>query len=132
MTAVLVLMARLLFSAIFILSGLGHLTQSAGMAQYAAAKGVPAARLAVLLTGVMLMAGGLSVLLGLYVSIGAMLLVVFLLPTAVLMHNFWTLEDPQARQNDQVHFMKDLALAGAAFLIWYFWGVVDVPLSITP
>lgn len=130
--AVLVLVARLLFSAIFILSGFGHLTQPGGMTQYAAAKGVPAARLAVVMTGVMLVLGGLSVLLGFYVSIGAMLLVVFLLPTAVLMHNFWTLDDPQARQNDQIHFMKDLALAGAAFLIWYFWGLADVPLSITP
>jgi uncharacterized membrane protein YphA (DoxX/SURF4 family) len=130
--AVPVLLARLLFSALFILSGVGHLTQSASMAQYAAAKGVPAPRLAVLATGVMLVLGGLSVLLGLYVSVGALLLVVFLLPTAFLMHNFWTVEDPQARQNDQIHFMKDLALAGAAFLIWYFWGLVDVPLSITP
>lgn len=130
--AVPVLIARLLFSAIFILSGLGHLTQTAAMAQYAGAKGVPAPRLAVLATGVMLIVGGLSVLLGFYVSIGAMLLVVFLLPTALLMHNFWTLKDPQARQNDQIHFMKNLALAGAAFLIWYFWGLVDVPLSITP
>lgn len=130
--AVLVLIARVLFSAIFILSGIGHLTQSGPMAQYAAAKGVPSARLAVLATGVMLVAGGLSVLLGFYVSVGALLLVVFLLPTAFVMHNFWTLEDPQARQNDQSHFMKDVALAGAAFLIWYFWGLVDVPLSIMP
>ena len=130
--AVLVLLARLLFSIIFILSGLGHLMQTNPMAQYAAAKGVPAPRVAVFVTGLMLVAGGLSVLLGLYVSIGAMLLVVFLVPTAVVMHNFWTLDDPQARQNDQIHFMKDIALAGAAFLIWYFWGLVDVPLSITP
>lgn len=57
----------------------------------------------------MILVAGLSVLLGLYVSIGSMLLVVFLLPTAFLMHNFWTLEDPQARQNDKGHFMKDLA-----------------------
>lgn len=130
--AVLVLIARLLFSAIFIMSGIGHLTQTDSMAQYAAAKGVPAPRVAVLLTGLMLIAGGLSVLLGLYVSIGAMLLVVFLLPAAVLMHNFWTLDDPQARQNDQIHFMKDLGLAGAALLIWYFWGLIEVPLSIVP
>lgn len=130
--AILVLVARFFFSAIFIVSALGHLTQTDSMAQYAAAKGVPAPRLSVIVTGLMILAGGFSVLLGLYVSIGALLLVVFLLPTAFLMHNFWTLEDPQARQNDQVHFMKDIALAGAAFLIWYFWGLIEVPLSITP
>lgn len=130
--AIAVLIARLFFSAIFIASGLGHLTQTGAMAQYAGSKGVPSPRVAVFVSGLMLLLGGLSVLLGLYVSVGALLLVVFLLAAAFLMHDFWTLEDPQARQNDQTHFMKDLALAGAAFLIWYFWGLVDVPLSIMP
>lgn len=129
---VVVLLARLLFSALFIMSGIGHLTQSSSMGQYAAAKKVPAARLAVIVTGLMLLLGGASVLFGAYVRIGALLLAIFLLPTAFIMHNFWTLEDQQARQNDQIHFMKDLALAGAALLIWYFWGIVEVPLSMTP
>lgn len=130
--AVLILLARALYASIFILSGVGHFTRSASMAQYVASKGLPAPRLAVLGTGVLLLLGGLSVLLGFYVQVGALLLILFLVPTAFMMHNFWTLDDAQARQMGQVQFMKDLALAGAAFLIWYLWSVWDVPLSLTP
>ncbi|MEX1137754.1 MAG: DoxX family protein [Bacteroidota bacterium] len=116
-----VLVARILFSMVFIANGLmGHFGSLDAMAQYAAMKGVPAAEITVILTGVMIVLGGLSILLGVYVRIGALLLVLFLVPTAFIIHDFWTLEDPMARMNDMAHFMKDLALAGAAFLIWYF------------
>lgn len=116
-----VLLGRILFSMVFIANGLmGHFGNIDMMAQFAGMKGVPAPQLAVLVTGVMLVLGGLSILLGLYVRIGALLLVVFLVPTALIMHDFWTLDDAMARMNDMAHFMKDLALGGAAFLIWYF------------
>ncbi|MFQ5570659.1 MAG: DoxX family protein [Rhodothermales bacterium] len=116
---ILVLMARVFFSMLFILSGFGHLSQRRMMAQYARSKNVPAPRLAVLVTGVMIIFGGFSVLLGAFVKYGALLLVVFLLVAAYMMHGFWRVDDPVARQNEMVHFMKDLSLAGAAFLIWY-------------
>jgi uncharacterized membrane protein YphA (DoxX/SURF4 family) len=64
------LIGRVLFSLIFLLSGLGHLTQSDALSQYAASKGVPAPKAATLLSGLMILAGGLSVLLGVYMEIG--------------------------------------------------------------
>ena len=125
------LLARILFSAIFIQSGVGHLMNTAQMGEYAKTKGVPAPKVAVFLTGVMILLGGISVLLGLWVKVGAWLLIIFLIPTAFIMHNFWTVEDPMDRRNDQIHFMKDLAMAGAAFLIWFLYITVNVPWSIT-
>ncbi len=116
--SILILIARILFSLVFIGSGMGHLTKTEGMAQYAASKGVPAPRLVVIVTGVLLVVGGLSVLLGVYGRIGALALFIFLLPTAFMMHNFWTVTDPMARQNEMGHFLKDLALAGGALLIF--------------
>jgi uncharacterized membrane protein YphA (DoxX/SURF4 family) len=59
------------------------------MTGYAQSRGVPAARAAVLLGGLLLLLGGLSVLLGVWADLGALLLLVFLVPTAVLMHGFW-------------------------------------------
>jgi len=116
---------------IFLFSGLGHFTQTEQMAQYASSKKVPAPKLGVIVTGIMLMLGGLSVLLGAYVEIGALLIVVFLVPTSFLMHNFWTIKDPMMKQNDMIMFMKNMALTGAAILIWYLYKVVpNVPLSI--
>lgn len=126
---ILVVIGRILFSAIFIRSGVQHFTRVAMMSPYAGAKGVPASKFMVRLTGAMMFLGGISVLLGAYVHIGAALLVIFLIPTAIIMHNYWTLTDPMARANDQAHFIKDLALAGAALLIWYFG---SGPLSLVP
>ena len=126
---ILVLIGRILFSAIFIGSGVQHITRVAMMSPHAAARGVPAPNLTVRLGGAMVFIGGISVLLGAYARIGAAMLVLFLIPTAIVMHNYWTLSDPVARANDQAHFFKDLALAGAALLIWYFG---SGPFSLVP
>ena len=115
-----VLIGRMLFAAIFIGSGLQHITRGGVMSQHAAARGVPAPILMVRLAGAVVLIGGISILLGAYARIGAALLVLFLIPTAIVMHNYWTLSDPVAKANDQAHFFKDLALAGSALLIWYF------------
>ena len=116
---VVVLIGRILFSAIFIGSGVQHFTRAAMMSPHAAAKGVPFPDLMVRLAGAMVFLSGISVLVGAYARIGAALLVLFLIPTAFVMHNYWTLSDPAAKANDQAHFFKDIALAGTALLIWY-------------
>ncbi|WP_328876747.1 DoxX family protein [Streptomyces sp. NBC_00287] len=128
---VLVLIGRILFSALFIVSAVGHLTQTKAMAGYATSRGVPAAVPAVLGSGVLLLAGGLSVLLGVWADLGALLLVIFLVPTAVLMHAFWKETDPQARQMEMVHFQKDMALAGAALMLFGFVAHVGGALGLT-
>ncbi len=114
------LIGRILFSAIFLMSGVSHLTKTGPLSQYAAMKKVPAPTLAVLGSGVMILLGGLSLLLGVAPRLGAILLVVFLVPTAILMHGFWGVKDPMQKQMEQAHFMKDMAMAGAALVIFYF------------
>jgi uncharacterized membrane protein YphA (DoxX/SURF4 family) len=69
-------------------------------------------------SGVLLIVGALMVLLGIWADLGALLLVVFLIPTALLMHAFWKETDPQAKQLEMIQFQKDMALAGAALLIF--------------
>jgi putative oxidoreductase len=128
---VVALIGRILFAALFLGSAFGHLTQSEAMAGYAGAKGVPQPRLAVLVSGVLMAAGALLVLLGIWLDLGALLLVVFLVPTALLMHQFWKETDPMARQNEMVQFQKDLALAGAALVILALYGGYGADLGIT-
>jgi putative oxidoreductase len=118
--SLLFVLGRLAFAAIFILSGIGHLTRLAAMSQYAAAFKVPQPRLAVIITGVMILTGGLSLLLGIQVRAGALLLTVFLLAAALYMHPFWGPQDPMQAANQQAHFLKNLSLAGAALVIYYF------------
>ena len=78
---------------------------------------MPAARAGVLGSGILLLLGGLSVLLGVWPDLGALLLAVFLIPTALLMHQFWKETDPQAKQMEQIQFSKDIALAGASLML---------------
>ncbi|WP_137872843.1 DoxX family protein [Rhodococcus sp. Q] len=129
---ILVLIGRILFSVLFLTSALGHLTQSKAMAQYAASKGVPVPQLSVVVSGVVLVVGALSVLFGVWADLGALLLVAFLVPTAALMHNFWSESDAQARQTEMIQFNKDIALAGAALMLFAFFAhTSDLGLTIT-
>lgn len=115
---VLMLIGRLLFSVLFLVSAFNHLTKRKMMAGYASGRGVSAARLLVPVTGVQIGLGAVLVALGLWPDLGALILFVFLLPTAFLMHAFWKESDPQNRAMEQVHFFKDLALAGAALVMF--------------
>jgi putative oxidoreductase len=127
---VVLLIGRVLFVALFLGSAVGHLTQTDAMAGYAASRGVKMARPATVVSGVMMVLGGLSVLLGVWGDLGALLLLVFLLPTAFLMHAFWRETDPTAKQTEMVQFNKDIALAGAALA--FFWAFSQDPgLTIT-
>ena len=113
------LIGRVLFAMVFIGSGFGHFAQANQMAQYAGSKGVAAAKTMVLVTGSMILLGGFSILLGLYMEIGAWLLVLFLIPTSFLMHNFWQDMDPMQKQIEGAMFMKNIALAGAALIVYW-------------
>jgi len=62
----LVVIGRILFCALFLVSGVAHFAQIDAMTGYAQSRGVPAARAAMLVGGVVLLLGGLSVLLGVW------------------------------------------------------------------
>jgi putative oxidoreductase len=115
---VVALIGRILFVVLFLGSGFAHLTQTQAMAGYASSKGVPAAKLATQVSGVVIIIGAVMLLLGVWADLGALLLVVFLFPTAVLMHAFWKETDAQAKQLEMIQFQKDTALGGAALLIF--------------
>ena len=115
---ILVLVGRIAFSLLFFASAYGHFSQRTMMSGYAASKGVPAAGLMVPLTGVLLAVGATMVAVGIWPDLGALLLLVFLLPTAVMIHGFWRETDPASRSAEQTAFLKDLALAGAALVMF--------------
>ncbi|MGW4245051.1 DoxX family protein [Nocardia sp. NPDC004722] len=128
---VLVLIGRILFAFLFLGSGFGHIAQRKSMAEYAKFKGVPLPEVSVVASGVLLLAGGLSVLLGVWADLGALLLILFLVPTAFLMHAFWKETDPQAKQMEMVSFNKDIALAGAALMLFAFFAYTGTDLGLT-
>jgi putative oxidoreductase len=114
----LVPMGRILFSLIFLMS-MTHIFSSATVAQ-AGSHGVPAAPLFVRIAGVLAIAGSLSIIIGYKARWGAWLIILFLVPVTLFMHNFWTISDPMQRMMQQVNFMKNVSMVGAALLIAYF------------
>ncbi|WP_149183754.1 DoxX family protein [Streptomyces sp. TRM49041] len=126
----LVLIGRIFFSLLFLGSAVNHLTKTSYMASYAASRGLPAATPATVVSGLVLLAGALSVLLGVWADLGALLLAVFLFPTAVLMHAFWK-SPPDDRQGEMTHFLKDCALGGAALMLLAFFSYAGSDLGLT-
>lgn len=117
-TRYLVPAGRVLFAGIFLTAALGHFSPTA--IAYAAQQGVPLAQLLVPLSGVIALAGGLSVALGYHARLGAALLVLFLAPVTIAMHKFWTISDPMMAQMNQAMFLKNLSMIGGALLIYHF------------
>jgi putative oxidoreductase len=113
-----VLAGRMLFSLIFLLAAVGHFSHQE--IAYAAQQGVPLAAIAVPLSGVLALLGGLSVLVGYQAKWGAWLLILFLVPVTLLMHNFWVVKDPMMAQMQMAMFMKNLSMIGGALLITQF------------
>lgn len=128
---VIIFIGRILFVLLFLSSAVGHLTKVDAMTGYARSKGLPAARAGVIASGVLFGLGALSVLLGIWPDLGALLLFLTLIPTAVLMHGFWKERDPQTRQMEQTQFLKDLSLAGAALALFGLFAKYGDDLGLT-
>ena len=112
------LLGRVVFSFFFIYSGFNHLTKLSMYSQYAGASGVPAPTLLTAISGLMLLAGGLSILLGVQARWGAVLIAVFLVTAAFTVHKFWGIADPVQTANQMANFWKNIALAGACLMVF--------------
>jgi putative oxidoreductase len=113
-----VVAGRVLFSLLFITSGLGHFSRQT--IAYATSQGVPWASIAVPLSGLVALAGGLSILLGYRARFGAWLIALFLVPVTLMMHKFWTVGDPMMAQVQEIMFLKNITILGGALLISQF------------
>jgi len=113
---VLFLIGRIVLGAYYLFNAFNHFSRTEMLSGYAASKGVPSPRAMVLLTGLLLLVGGLSFLFGVYPRLGVAAVVVFLVPVAFWMHNFWAVQDPMQKTMEMVNFTKNLALAASALM----------------
>jgi putative oxidoreductase len=116
-TALLFLLGRILYGGFFVLGGINHFQNLGMMAGFTASKGVPAAKAGVVVSGLLILVGGLSVIVGWHVRIGLACIVLFLIPVTFLMHNFWVEKEMMPRINQMVNFQKNVALLGAALMM---------------
>ena len=107
------LLGRALFGLVVAFMGLNHFVNVESMAGYAGAKGVPAPKLAVALSGGMLLFGGLGVAAGVFPTLAAGALVVFFLVATPTMHDFWAAPEDQ-QQTEMTQFLKNVVMLGAS------------------
>jgi putative oxidoreductase len=111
------LIGRLLFGGFFLYNGINHFKQQEQLAQYAGSKNVPKPKLAVEVSGLAMIIGGTSILLGVTPKLGAAAIIGFLAGVSPTMHDFWRIDDPNQRMNDMVNFTKNMALLGGALAL---------------
>ncbi|MBE3589209.1 MAG: DoxX family protein [Firmicutes bacterium] len=109
--------ARVVLALYLLFNGVNHFSNLKMMTEYTRYKKVPAPGLAVVVTGLMLLFGGVSILFGFLVPWGIGVTALFLVAAAVLMHNFWVEEDPMSKTNQMANFLKNFALAAALVML---------------
>ena len=107
---------RAMFGGYFLYNGINHLRNRQMLTDYARSKGVPAPAFAVVASGLMIAAGGLSILTGAWPKLGASLIGTFLLGVSPQMHAFWKEREPQQQMQEMVNFTKNMALVGASLI----------------
>jgi putative oxidoreductase len=110
------LVARVLMSQIFLISGIMKIVDWSGTEAQMAGRGmfwIPFFHVAALLTE---LGAGLSLLLGYKARLGALILFLFLIPVTLTFHNWWTYADPKEQQVNMFFFMHNLTLMGG--LLW--------------
>jgi putative oxidoreductase len=126
------LIGRILFALIFLDYGSTHLRQRTAMVGFARTFNAPAPELTVPLSGVMMVAGGLAIATGFWGDVGALLIILFLIPAAFTAHVYWRETDPVTQAVQRAQFWKNIALIGAAlFMFGVFVDVGDdLPLTL--
>ena len=110
------LVGRIIFGMYWLSAGFRHFTSLNMMAGYAGSKGVPVPKAGVAASGLLAIVGGLSIGLGYEPRAGVIAICLFLVPVSLMMHNFWTVQDPMQRMGEMVNFTKNVALIGATLM----------------
>jgi putative oxidoreductase len=113
------LVGRVLFGVYFVFTGAGFHIQKSRMAEeYARAMRFPLRGLAGWPTGLWMVAGGLSVAVGIWPDIGALMIAAFAVPAAAWFHRFWEVQDPMQRQFQQGYLGRNVIIVGACLALF--------------
>jgi putative oxidoreductase len=111
-----ILLARMLLSSPFLYSGVDKCWRWSAAQREVAASGLPGPTLLHLVTVLVQLGGGLSLLLGIETQLGALLLSLFLIPVTVMYHPFWKRSGADF-VTEADHFLSNLAIIGGLLVI---------------
>ena len=110
------LVGRVLLAYIFVVAGFGKIGGFSATAAYIASKGLPMSEALLVATIVIELVGGLMIALGWKARWAALAIFVFLIPTTLIFHAFWTV-DPEQVRAQTIQFNKNLAIMGGMLYI---------------
>jgi putative oxidoreductase len=113
------LAARVLVAQIFLISGVMKVLDPSGTQHEMAEHGMFLVPFFFLGAVAFELLGGLSLLLGYKARLGALALLLYLIPVTLVFHHFWTMTGEQQR-NNMLFFMHNLALMGGLLLVVTF------------
>ena len=108
--------ARPLLASMFIAGGADSLRHPGARVQAVAGAGLSSPEQLVRVNGAVNLLGGLALATGRFPRLASLALAGTLLPTTYVGHPFWSESDPMAKQQQQIHFMKNLGLLGGLLL----------------
>lgn len=121
-----VLIGRILFAINFgPIAGAGfHIRQSKMAEGYARSVGFPVPAIAGWPTGLWLSAASLSVALGVWPDLGALMIAAFVIPAGWYFHRFWELEDPAQKQTMTILFFRNVTYLGASIALFGLFATI--------
>ena len=125
------LIARILLVGLFAFSARGHIQNHSRYVGIAKGK-LPLPFLAGWPTGLFLLLAGVSIVVGIWPDIGALMLAAFVLPAGLLFHPFWTVSDPANRRTQESSFYRNITLLGATLSLFVLLASVGhIPFALT-
>ncbi|HJR75009.1 MAG TPA: DoxX family protein [Luteimonas sp.] len=113
--SVLWLVGRILLGGLFVVGGVHHFFMLGGLTQFMASRGVPAAKLALIVGSVFQAVAGLALIVGYQAFWAAIGLVVFTLIASAIFLNFWN-HQGEARANAVKGWQSNLAIIGGLLI----------------
>ena len=113
------LFARILLAAIFLVSGYDKIGGFSQVAAFMASKGIPLSEIALALSIVVEIGGGLLLIAGWKSRWAATALFLWLIPVTLIFHNFWAVDAAQV-QNQLNHLLKNLCIMGGMLYVMAF------------
>jgi uncharacterized membrane protein YphA (DoxX/SURF4 family) len=115
--SVILLIGRILFVALFVVSAQGHIANHERFVVSARGK-IPIPYVAGWPVGAWLIVAILSVVLGIWPDAGVLMMAAFLIPTALLFHPYWTFSDAALRRTQRGSFYRNISLLGATLALF--------------
>ncbi len=110
---------NVLFASFFgAVAGVGHIRRSDQMEGYSKGVGFPVPFIAGWPTGLWLIAGAVSIALGIWPDIGALMIAAFLIPAAWFFHRYWTVADPMQKMTQTQLFWRNMIGLGACAVLF--------------